>query len=126
MNIRLDSMNLLVACFNLMEERNKERFEALLKTGKIDLALNQLLQDGTFPEWFSKDFSFNHVYKRLNGLHECLSLASSAGLLRMDGTNFDYHLDLTPRMIAHLMTNIPMANDDIRKIAKRLDSLLNE
>ena len=125
MNIELKSLYLLMACLNLMQQPTRERFEQLLKTRRMDRALHELLTNGVFPQWFRKNFFFDPLHGTLSGLREYLSAATANELVRMDGTNFAYHLELSPRLIAHLMCDVPLANDEIRKISKQLESLLN-
>lgn len=121
----LKCAHLLIACLNLLEEKIKERFTECLDHHWLDRALHQMIKEKLFPEWFSKEFHYDPLYARLGCLRNCLSAASANALLRMDGTNFHYHLELPEAVTDYLLSEIPFDKSRAKILAEKLGKLLS-
>ena len=124
--MNLKCVHLLIYCLNLLEEKVRQRFIYCLDHHLVDRALNEMLKAGRFPGWFSREFCFDSLYARLNGLRECLSCASANDLLRLDGTNFNYHLELSERIIDWLIGETGMDRKVVQALAHELSDKLSK
>lgn len=124
--VHWNCIDLLVALLNLLDEKVRHRITELLDSHRLDQALHKMITARSFPEWFSKEFTFDSLYGRLNGLRECLSTASRNGFLRLDGTNFHYHADLSEYVVNALLADIPFDPAEAKRLAQELSRLLAE
>lgn len=122
--MELKCVHLLIVCLNLLEEKVKRRFSECLDNHRLDSALHSLMKNGRFPEWFSRAFHYDALYGSLGGVRECLSAASANGLLRMDGTHFNYHLELSGRLINYLLGGLNMKIEYAQSLAEELNKEL--
>lgn len=123
----LDCVCLLIACLNLLDKDTKNRITRFLDHHLLDRSLHQMMFRGFFPGWFSDSFCYDPLHSWLGGLRECLAFASANLLLRMDGTNFYYHPDLTGDTISRLLGEIPFNPQEAQALGRELSrSLLHE
>ena len=118
--------HLLMPVLNLMSENTKARFSEYLDSGRLDRSLNKMMRDGLFPDWFAKEFSYDPLYGRVNELRTLLSGAAFNGLLRLDGTHFQYHLELSEYLIDYLLTEVPLEKEKACVLAEKLNELLTQ
>jgi len=125
MDVGMKHVNLLIACLYRLEEKVKDRFEECLQYCWLDRALHKMLEEKLFPEWFADPFHYDPLYGRLNGLRDCLALAVRNLILRVDGTQFRYHLDqVSIEVTDHLLKDIPFEKEKAQELANRLNELL--
>ena len=117
---------LLITCLNLLDQVLKERFTEILDRRLLDRSLWKMIQSGHFPGWFAREFHYDALYSHLSGLREALSFASNNGLLRLDGSEFHYHLELSERVVDTLLEDILFERKEVRMLALELSGLLSQ
>lgn len=122
-----------VAVLYSLEERwrgvgSSKSFEKILKNWpRTDLhkAWNQLKAEGLLGE-FSEEFTYDPLYG-LTNLELCLSQVSRYLLIRMDGADFCYHIDVLDDVaIAVLLERNNVDPTHVDRAASRLNALLQE
>ncbi len=119
-------VRLLIAVLNLLDEKAKSQITRALDHRVLDRAIHDMIAGKLFPAWFSKEFHLDPLYGTLDGLRQCLSMAAANGLLRMDGTYFDYHPDLSERVTDELLAGIPFEKREARKLGRTLNTFLTD
>lgn len=115
---------LIAALLSLLDDTQKHRITRLLDGGALDRSLDAMIRLNMFPGWFARSFAMDPLYGRLDGLRYCMTYAAREGLLRMDGTNFNYHPELSERVIDHLLESIPFEKAKAKDLARRLNAFL--
>ena len=124
--MRQRHVHFLFAILGLLEEDRKRHIAQLLDQKVIDRALRDMFQRKLFPEWFREEFSYDPLYAIMDGLRECFSQAAADLLIRLDGTDFKYHITLSEDEALHLADDIPLERSAAQALTKELDILIRE
>ena len=124
--MRRQHVHFLFAVLGLLETDHKRYIGRLLDQKVIDRALRDMFQRELFPEWFQEEFSYDPLYVIMSGLRECFSQAAADLLIRLDGSDFKYHLELSEDEALRLTDDIPIERSTAQALAKELDILIRE
>ncbi len=121
----LKAMHFLVCSLYLANEKIKNSFSRYLDDRAFDRAIQKLMENKELPDWFKNYFSYDPLYGILDPLRELLSLALGAGLIRVDGTWYKYHLDqVTGRIFPRLLQEQKLELADVQKFADRMSEII--
>ena len=121
----LKVMHFLVCALYLTDEKVRNSFTTYLDNRKFDCAIQKLREDNELPDWFKNYFHYDPLYAVLDPLRELMSLALTAGLIRLDGTRFNYHLDqVTSRFLAKIIQEEKFERAEVQKFADRMSQII--
>lgn len=121
----LKVMHFLVCALYLTDEKVRNSFSVYLDKRDFDHAIQKLREDNELPDWFKNYFHYDPLYGILDPLRELMSLALTAGLIRLDGTRFNYHLDqVSGRVIMNIIKEENFDRVEVQKFADRMSQII--
>ncbi len=121
----LKVMYFLVCALYLTDEKIRNSFSIYLDNREFDHAIQKLREDNALPGWFKNYFSYDPLYGMLYQLRELMSLALTAGVIGIDGTRFNYHLDqVSGRVLAKIIQEQKFDRAEVQKFADRMSQII--